>query len=109
MGGLGGGATPGKQKVNTLLGLPTEAEALCMHVALRCATLWQVKLLQEMLAMCRYSLRLIKISYVNLWVQPANCEFIEANPPNPLRSYWINYSNMTTCVKSDLEQFQHHN
>jgi len=30
------------------------------------------------------SLRLIKISHVNIWVQAANCKFGEINIPNPL-------------------------
>ena len=36
-----------------------------------------------------YSLQMIKISRVNVWVQAANCEFIEIYTQNPLRIHWI--------------------
>jgi len=48
------------------------------------------------------------ISHVNLWAQPANCEFIELKVSSPLQICWDNDLHTEMCAKSDLGPFQHH-
>jgi len=55
-----------------------------------------------------YSLRLIKISHVNLWVQAANCEIGETTTQHPLRIHRNKDLDAEISVKSDLEPFQPH-
>ena len=50
-----------------------------------------------------YSLRLVQISYVTIWVQAA----FEIYTPNPLRVCWINDLHTDMCAKYDLEPFQY--
>ena len=55
-----------------------------------------------------YSLRLLKISHENMWVQAVNCEIGEISAWNPLRIHRNRDLDLEMCAKSDLESFRHH-
>ena len=57
------------------------------------------------LVCARYSLRLIKISHVNIWVQAAKCEIGEITTWNRLRNHWNKDLGAEICAKSDLGLF----
>ena len=51
----------------------------------------------------QYSLRLIKMSRVNIWVQATNCELIDMNTKHLLEYRWIHYHHLIMFMKSGLE------
>ena len=55
-----------------------------------------------------YSLRLIRISHVNIWRHVANCKIIEINVSNLLRIHRNHDLDLEMSVTYDSEPFQHH-